>query len=734
MANIAFKRGLQSALAASTFKPDDGTFYLTTDSHRLYVGQGDALVDLNKYIKEVADQTALMELAAENGDFVYVKEGNLLVVCTDKTATTATTRWTQVNPNTDTNTDQWLEYKSVADTAVAGTSVTSTITFTKHNKDVKNNKDTTSTVTIPVSITRANLASALALDVDASVASNKATIKASSGGEAQGAGFTISGGSNVTISGSGDALVISATNTDTNTTYDLLSPANSTNIVLKDSGNAEDVVKLKAGTQIALDGTTAGEITISHGDVVTTDATTNATVATLGHSGSFTVMDNITRDENGHVLTYEKKTYKLPGDNNTKNSSVTVTAGADGDLSVAIKDSSNATVTGTLDGGLYYEVNGQKIYNQGDLASATYFVDMKEKLDDLEDDLAGIDALRYKGTVGTNGTVTTLPTASIQIGDTYKVASAGTYGSIKCEVGDLLIATGTEGADGYITSASLVWTHIAQGSDTDTTYTLTGAGNKITLKGSTNSTNDITVEGGTNISATVASNKLTVAHSAVTRTDAPATETTTLAHGAEVEVVTGVTSSTTGHVTGITTTKYKLPGDNNTTYTLPAEQVTANEQSKITLTSNGGSKDVVNFKADRSTNTSLSVNGSADTITYKHTDYTYSNPTDMTSNTNALTHGGKLKVVTGANVTNGHITGLTTTEYTLPADNNTTYTLSGTTAAATVSGYTSAVKVTDSLDANAGSDSSFAHTITSNSLKLTAGTKTYNIDLEWGTF
>ena len=734
MANIAFKRGLQSALAASTFKPDDGTFYLTTDSHRLYVGQGDALVDLNKYIKEVADQTALMELTAENGDFVYVKEGNLLVVCTDKTATTATTRWTQVNPNTDTNTDQWLEYKSVADAAVAGTSVTSTITFTKHNKDVKNNKDTTSTVTIPVSITRANLASALALDVDATVASNKATIKTSSGGEAQGAGFTISGGSNVTISGSGDALVISATNTDTNTTYDLLSPANSTNIVLKDSGNAEDVVKLKAGTQIALDGTTAGEITISHGDVVTTDATTNATVATLGHSGTFTVMDNITRDENGHVLTYEKKTYKLPGDNNTKNSTVTVTAGAEGDLSVAIKDSSNATVTGTLDGGLYYEVNGEKVYNQGDLATAEYFVDMKEKIDDLEDGLAGIDALRYKGTVGTNGTVTTLPTASVQIGDTYKVASAGTYGSIKCEVGDLLIATGTEGTDGFITSSTLVWTHIAQGSDTDTTYTLTGAGNKITLKGNTNSTNDITVEGGTNISATVASNKLTVAHSTVTRTDTPATETTTLAHGAEVEVVTGVTSSTTGHVTGITTTKYKLPGDNNTTYTLPAEQVTANEQSKITLTSNGGAKDVVNFKADRSTNTSLSVNGSADTITYKHTDYSYSNPTDMTSNTNALTHGGKLKIVTGANVTNGHITGLTTTEYTLPADNNTTYTLSGTTAAATVSGYTSAVKVTDSLDANAGSDSSFAHTITSNSLKLTAGTKTYNIDLEWGTF
>lgn len=739
MANIAFKRGLQSALAASTFKPDDGTFYLTTDSHRLYVGQGDALVDLNKYIKEVADQTALMELAAENGDFVYVKEGNLLVVCTDKTATTATTRWTQVNAQTpDTNTDQWLEYKSVSSSAVAGTSATATIIFTKHDKNIKTGADSKSEVKVPVTLTRANLASALDMDVEATVASNVATIKTSSGNEEQGDGITISGGSNVTISGSKDALVISATNT--NTTYDLTSPADSTNIVLEGSTGADDVVKLVAGEQIALDGSTAGQITIKHGDITVNTTPSNTSGGTLSHSGSLTVVDAITQDSNGHITGYATKTYTLPADNNTKNSSVGVSAGAPtsddtkGNLTVSITDTSGATKTGTLQGGLYYEVDGEKIYNQEDLANAEYFATLREDVDQLSKDLSGIDALRYRGTVGTGGTVTALPTTKVQIGDTYKVASAGTYGGIKCELGDLLIAIGTEGTDGYI-SGTITWTLVAQGSDTDTTYTLTGASNKITLTASTGGAQNITVEGGTDITATVAGNKLTVTHDNVTRTDDKATTAETLAHGGTIDVVTGIDSSDTGHIEGITVKKYQLPTDNNTTYTLPAEQVTADTHSKITLTSGGtgaGSLDVVNFKADRSSNTSLRVTGSADTITYEHTDYTYTAPTTTAGGT--LSHGGKLQVVTGATVNNGHVTGLTTTEYTLPADNNTTYTLSGKTEAATVSGKASAIKITDTLTANNNSTSTSVFNVTSDSLKLTAGTNTYNIDLEWGTF
>ena len=48
------------------------------------------------------------------------------------------------------------------------------------------------------------------------------------------------------------------------------------------------------------------------------------------------------------------------------------------------------------------------------------------------------DAMIFKGTLGTNGTVTALP-ASHKIGDTYRVITAGSYAGVQCEVGDLVI-------------------------------------------------------------------------------------------------------------------------------------------------------------------------------------------------------------------------------------------------------------------------------------------------------
>lgn len=740
MANIAFKRGLQASLAASTFKVDDGTFYLTTDSHRLYVGQGSELVDLNKYIKEVKDTTELMNLAAENGDFVYVKEGNMLVVCTDKTGSTATTRWTQINAYTNTNTDQWLDFDKVSVKGTEGTDVTATLDFVKHNKDVITGKDSTTPVQIDITISRANLATALAMDVEAKVENNVATIITSSGTEEQGEGFTISGGTNVTISGEKDALVISAV--DTNTTYDLVSPANSTAIKLTGNDGSEDVVTLKSGDLIALDGSVEKEITIKHGEV-TINEPTNVDGGTLSHEGTFTVLDSVVYDNYGHITGTSTKTYTLPQDNNTTNTSVKVEAGNEtttelnaGDLKVSVTDSAGQTKAYTLEQGLYVKVDGEKIYNQSELTDAEYFVNLSNDVEQLKEDLSGIDALRYRGTLGAGGTVSTLPSENVQIGDTYKVAVAGVYGGITCELGDLLIATGTEDADGYITGP-IDWTLVAQGSDTDTTYTLSGASNKITLTASTGgNTGEIIVEGGTDITTAVAGNKLSVTHNNIIREDDVAEAAETLAHEQTIDVVTNVNSSDTGHITGITVKKYKMPSDNNTTYTLPASQVTADSHSKITLTSGGtgaGVEDVVNFKADRNTNTSLKVSGTADTITFGHTDYAYTAPTTTAGGT--LAHGGKLQVVTGATVDNGHVTSLTTTEYTLPVDNDTTYTLSGAvTEIATVDEKASAIKITDTLSASSGSSTNSAYTVTSNSLKLTAGSKSYNIDLEWGTF
>jgi hypothetical protein len=52
----------------------------------------------------------------------------------------------------------------------------------------------------------------------------------------------------------------------------------------------------------------------------------------------------------------------------------------------------------------------------------------------------------YKGTIGTNGTVTSLPNTTAKTGWTYKVISAGTYAGQACEAGDMIICL-TDGSE-----------------------------------------------------------------------------------------------------------------------------------------------------------------------------------------------------------------------------------------------------------------------------------------------
>lgn len=59
--------------------------------------------------------------------------------------------------------------------------------------------------------------------------------------------------------------------------------------------------------------------------------------------------------------------------------------------------------------------------------------------DYVGDAIAASDAMIFKGTIGTGGTVTALPT-TYKTGWTYRVITAGTYAGQDCEVGDLIIA------------------------------------------------------------------------------------------------------------------------------------------------------------------------------------------------------------------------------------------------------------------------------------------------------
>lgn len=74
------------------------------------------------------------------------------------------------------------------------------------------------------------------------------------------------------------------------------------------------------------------------------------------------------------------------------------------------------------------------------LTGATTAIPRADAVKAYIDNLLGAnDAMQFKGTIGTGGTVTTLPLTH-SAGWTYKVITAGTYAGDVCEVGDLVIA------------------------------------------------------------------------------------------------------------------------------------------------------------------------------------------------------------------------------------------------------------------------------------------------------
>lgn len=64
------------------------------------------------------------------------------------------------------------------------------------------------------------------------------------------------------------------------------------------------------------------------------------------------------------------------------------------------------------------------------------------------DFMRNIDAMRFKGTLGTGGTISSVPTSGYEAGDVYKIITAGSYAGQTCEVGDMLIAVNDGPASG----------------------------------------------------------------------------------------------------------------------------------------------------------------------------------------------------------------------------------------------------------------------------------------------
>lgn len=265
MANVIFKRGTQANLPATG---QDGIFYLTTDTNRLYVGQGSGKAPqlLNQTVNVVealanlpTDYVLHQEVAVN--DFYYCKAENILAVCTKTEGTVI--EWTQINPDTNT----FIEDAGFTDGSLNANKDTLSYTLNLYYND------TTPSISRTLDIKASDLNELIEIpEVEqASVGLTQNTYVKSGQGSA---GVTIT----TTGTGANTQLPINFTN--------------GTDISITSNSNEKEVV-------------------INHA-TFTAQKTEASDATSLGFGDEFVVTEDVTAGSNGHVTSIVEKKYKLP--------------------------------------------------------------------------------------------------------------------------------------------------------------------------------------------------------------------------------------------------------------------------------------------------------------------------------------------------------------------------------------------------------------------------------------
>lgn len=514
---VGFRVGLQSTVDSMLANDPNapaaihGCFYLTKDAHRLYIGNEDgSLSAVNEGIEWIDNWTSLQAIATTAASSVsgakYLTGRFYYVQDRNVLCVYNGRNWVQLNENTNTT----IESNTFSVTAANDTA---TITDTIHD----------------------------------------------SAGQDYADSFTITGANGLKITSTGKAITI------TGDTYTLSSNQSGNNVQIKlDSSETsnDSMVTLVKGSNITLTkAQNSDEITIAAKDTVNDHAAITTAANTAGFT--FTITDSDGQD---------------------------VSASTDPKIAVYTTAAPSGTTTNSVS-----FING----------TATLDVYSRAAIDSK---LQAVNAMTYKGTVGpsgtgaasityANGTTTIVDSSnqpvSVSIGDTFLATQTGTYNGVSYKPNTLFIARsldGTEGSDGYITASNLIFDVVAEQWIPDTTYTLNGITNGIALHASTGAdVGSLVVTAGDNntwiqIAESQTTNVsggqdkvLTVTHKAVTRSDTtrpitanspvnvPNSAVTQATLGSvTIPVITGVSSDSAGHVTGITTTEYKLTDTNAT--------------------------------------------------------------------------------------------------------------------------------------------------------------------------
>ena len=228
MANVSFKRGLSTAL--SNVAVEDGVFYLTTDTNRLYVGQGSNLAELNQSVTTYATWKDMEENAPkQKGQFYYAIKENVLACYLPEL-----NKWQQINPDHNDNDDTYISSLTVApvDTSETGKLKYKITVGQKTKHHGKGETTVTPDITGQLEISSADL-NAIASHVAVGVAADAITgndngfvLKTTGGGADADTNIAIVGGENVNVGRSENGKTITIKSHDTKTSIKSVSAGN----------------------------------------------------------------------------------------------------------------------------------------------------------------------------------------------------------------------------------------------------------------------------------------------------------------------------------------------------------------------------------------------------------------------------------------------------------------------------------------------------------------------------
>lgn len=501
---ILFLQGTQAKLDAMT-SSTVGAFYLTNDTHRLYLGMSAtaAPVPVNQGVTFLADENALPNMNGASdeqkknaaGQFYFLTDRNILCVYSNN-------QWVQINSDT---TIKEVKFGTQAEED-GGVSVSLAVTDTRNITKTADN-------------------------------------------------LILKGNSNVTIGASettinGSAVKVITFSVPDGDTYSLNTEI--TDGVDFGSTNANGGVG-----KIILDASKGADTSVN------IEAGKNIKITSSG--------------TNNKDIKIEGKDFGLD--------SVTVTADKTEGFNITVKDKAQNQKEGFLNPVIKVDTNTAK-YVEG-TADLTSFVYSKKQVDDK---FAGLDAMRYMGTVASINNLVAL--TDVENGNTYKFIGADikvssltedqrtkiniAEGLTEIRQGDVFIAKGTE-VSGVLVG-DWTWDVIPSGDESDTTYKFEGSDTGIILqeaggqeRGTLNfATNDY-LSVATNVSADKLNTTVTVNHKKLTTpidNNAEPTAKDEMAAGSANEstyefVTHKVSVDGAGHVTGIVKEKHTIVDTHN---------------------------------------------------------------------------------------------------------------------------------------------------------------------------